>query len=87
MKLIKTNDGLFGWILNGKMIWCDTRQELYSIGWHHVATRKDDEEYAEFCNEVEVAIDAMTQSHKDCAEFGVFGTFMYPTNLEESSEF
>jgi hypothetical protein len=86
MKLIKTNDGLFGWILNDKMIWCDTRQELYSIGWHHVAKRKDAEEYTEFCKDVDYAIDTMTQRNDDQAEFGVFGTFMYSTK-EEASEF
>ena len=79
MKLIKTNDGLIGWMMDGKMIWCDTRVELYSIGWAHVAPRKDAEEYTEFCKDVDYAIDTMTAQNDDQAEFGVFGPFMYTT--------
>jgi len=90
MKLIKTNDGLIGWMLNGKMIWCATQQELISIGWHHVAPRKDEAEYPEFVKDVAYAIDTMTAQNDDEAHFGVFGTFMYTTkspDMEEASGF
>lgn len=86
MKLIKTNDGLIGWMLNDKMIWCSTQQELISIGWAHVAPRKDQGEYPEFCKDVQYAIDHMTQQNHDEAHFGVFGTFMYTTSQEEKEE-
>ena len=77
MKLIKTNDGLFGWNLNGKMIWCDTRAELNTIGWHHVATRNDPEWYTSFVREVDCALDTMRMRNHSMADFGVFGSFIY----------
>lgn len=83
MKLIKTNDGLFGWNLNNKMIWCNTHAELYSIGWHHVATRNDPEWYTSFVREVDYALDVMARQNHTMAEFGIFGSFMY--SLEEDA--
>ena len=79
MKLIKTNDGLFGWNLNNKMIWCDSRHELISIGWAHVAKRKDLGEYENFCKDIAYALDYMTLVNHSVAEFGIFGSFMYTT--------
>jgi len=77
MKLIKTNDGLFGWILDNKMIWCDSRSELNTIGWHHVATRCDEEWYVSFVKEVDYALDYMASKNHSLAVFGVFGSFIY----------
>lgn len=83
MRLIKTNDGLFGWNLDGKMIWCDSRAELNTIGWNHVARRKDPDELADFCREVSYALDHMARMNHSIADFGVFGTFMYSTSDED----
>ena len=77
MKLIKTNDGLYGWILDTKMIWCDSRSELNTIGWHHVAARKDPEEFTAFCADVSYALDHMAKVNHSVAYFGVFGSFIY----------
>jgi hypothetical protein len=86
MKLIYTLDGLSGWILNGQAIWCNNRSELVSIGWHHVASRKDDGEFAEFTKDVEMAINHMARTGDSIAEFGTFGSFMY-TRAEPEYEF
>ena len=80
MKLIKTNDGLFGWMIQGKMIWCDTRSSLYTIGWAaamrgiHIET---------FKVEVDTAIDIMTAQGDDTAEFGIRGFMLYTTKTLE----
>ncbi len=83
MKLIYTCDGLYGWNLNGKIIWCTNKQELYSIGWAHVAPRKDEEEKQSFIKDVDYAIDHCAKTGDSIAEFGVFGTFMYTTTEPE----
>ena len=79
MRLIKTNDGMYGWNLAGKMIWCDDRLQLHHIGWAHIAKRKDPEEFMFFCRDVRHALDYMAKVNHSVAEFGVFGTFMYTT--------
>lgn len=82
MKLIKTNDGLFGWLINGRMIWCDTRSELYTIGW---ASAMRGIHIDSFKTEVDTAIDIMSSNGDDIAEFGIRGTFMYTTKTEEAA--
>lgn len=77
MKLIITNDGLRGWILNGKTIWCDNRAELNSIGWAHIASRKYPEEFTTFVGEIDFALDTMAKEKHTIAKFGIFGGFIY----------
>jgi len=79
MRLIKTNDGMYGWNLNGKMIWCDDMSQLNTIGWAHVAPRKDPGEYESFCKNISYALDHMAKVNHAVAEFGIFGSFMYTT--------
>ena len=83
MKLIYTNDGVYGWNLSGKVIWCNSKAELYSIGWAHVAPRKDAEEKIQFLKDVEYAINYCARTGDSIAEFGVFGSFMYTTTEPE----
>lgn len=86
MNLIKTHDGLMAWNLNGKVIWCETHEMLISIGWAHIAPRKDAAEKVTFELDVEAALNRMTRTGDTIAEFGVFGTFMY-TSQEVEYEF
>ena len=82
MKLIKTNDGLFGWMINGKMYWCDTREWLYTFGWTHI---KHGVHIDTFKVEVDTALDIMSSNGDDVAEFGIRGTFMYSTKTEDAA--
>lgn len=79
MKLIVTNDGMMGWVVNGKMIWCSDRSELDSIGWSNVARMYgiNQMQRHEFIKEVDYAIDHMAKSNHSVAHFGVMGTFIY----------
>lgn len=81
MKLIKTNDGMFGWKIADKVIWCDSMQEVCSIGWSHVGRIKVPHEKERFLDEVNFAVDCMTSSGHSLANFGIFGNFI-TTELE-----
>ena len=77
MQLIKTNDGLMGWAISGKVIWCDNIKQLCSAGWGHVGRMKTEDERQDFEHEVQFAIDTMVSLHHSKGHFGVFGNFMF----------
>ncbi len=79
MKLIHTNDGMMGWVIDGKMIWCSDRAELNRIGWSKAARMYElnSMKRHEFIKEVDYAIDTMAKSNHSVAHFGIMGTFMY----------
>lgn len=81
MKLIKTNDGLFGWKFSNKTVWCDNLQEVYSVGWSQIGKIKMPHEKEHFLDEVNFAVDCMVSSGHSLANFGVFGNFI-TTELE-----
>ena len=83
MKLIYTHDGVIGWDLKGKVVWCDNRQEVIRIGWAHVQHLKDAAEYSIFEREIEYAINYMAKTGDSIANFGTFGSFMYTTTEPE----
>lgn len=77
MELIKSNDGLIGWKINGKVLWCNSCDEAYNIGWGHIGRIKMPNEKDSFCEEVDFALSTMTRQGHSLAHFGIFGNFMY----------
>lgn len=84
MKLIKTNDGMIGLQINGRVIWCNTIQEATRIAFAHFQRMEVTQE--EMDKDITYALDYMAKTGDTIAEFGVFGTFMY-SSKESSNEF
>lgn len=77
MQLIKSNDGLIGWKIQGRVLWCSSLEEAYSIGWGQIGKIKSPEEEIYWRDEVNFAMDTMLSKNHSLANFGVFGNFMY----------
>ena len=77
MRLILTNDGIYG-VDNGKsIVWFDNIEEAYT----HGAFCRNGWELDEFNK----AVNECNRNRHDVAEFGVNGTFMYSTEtLDEA---
>ena len=77
MQLIKSNDGLIGWKIQGRVLWCSSLEEAYTIGWGQFGRIRSPEEKIDWQGEVNAAIDTMVAKNHSLANFGVFGNFMY----------
>lgn len=83
MKLITTNDGVCGWIKDGKVYWAKDKAELARIGYFLIkAHNRQDLPMNDFTSEVDRALDTMAFNRHDLAEFGVFGGFMFSSESE-----
>jgi len=85
MKLIRTHDGILGWMVDGRIKWCPTVENLKAQGLIHWDF--DQVEYVAFCKDVDYAIAHMVKTSHTVAEFGIFGSFMYTTTEEDEREF
>ncbi len=86
MKIILTNDGMIGLLMDGKIVWCNNQSEALAIMWSVFGPRqtftKD-----EIARDLAYAIDHCAKTHDNIIEFGVLGSFMYTTKEEENAEF
>lgn len=84
MRIITTNDGLFGLDLDSKceVIWCHNRSELSNIGWHALS-RTHRISKPEFDTELNTAIDIMRARGDDVAVFGMRGKLLWTTQTED----
>lgn len=77
MQLIKSNDGLIGWKISDRVMWCSSLQEVYNIGWGQIGRIKMPHEKENFCDEVNLAMSTMQAQGHSMAHFGLFGNFIY----------
>jgi hypothetical protein len=78
MTLIKTHDGQFGWINEGKNIkfWTNKENEAYAWGSSYFQFNNPaDRQY--FFEEFRYALQEMQAKNRTTAEFGIFGSFMF----------
>lgn len=78
MRLIITNDGLYGVDNGHSIVWFNNIEEAYT----HGAFCRNGWELADF----NLAVNECFKNRHDVAEFGVNGTFMYTTITEDGMD-